>query len=189
MVTRRTSQKPQNCQNWQVVVCPGQYSISCSISWVARDKKFPSRLQPFSAPSAFAILFSSSLSFARCLFHTLQWFATHTPASRLAWLDLSAFQHFNTFIMAFLVAVLRKCFCKCLESLSLSNLYLQLFLPKLIGASLSEPHTSVTALRMHVCIYKCCFAWTDHIPWTSNEHFQIFHNDWKSTPTCILYFS
>ena len=29
-----------------------------------------------------------------------------------------------------------------------------------IGASLSEPHTSVTALCLRVCIY----AWTDHIP-------------------------
>ena len=29
-----------------------------------------------------------------------------------------------------------------------------------IGASLREPHTSVTALHTHVCIY----AWTDHLP-------------------------
>ena len=28
-----------------------------------------------------------------------------------------------------------------------------------IGASLSEPHTSVTALRMHVYVY----LWTDHL--------------------------
>ena len=29
----------------------------------------------------------------------------------------------------------------------------------IIGASLSEPHTSVTALCMRVCMY----AWTDHL--------------------------
>ena len=153
------------------MACPGQYGISSSISSVARDKKLPSWLRLFSAPSAFAILFSSSLSFARCLFRILQWFVICTLASQTfclcnpfliiivfcemsftyssmvchpysgqstSWLDLSVFQHFNTFIMAFLVAVLGKCFCKCFESLSLSHL--RLFLPKLIGASLSEPH-------------------------------------------------
>ena len=34
----------------------------------------------------------------------------------------------------------------------------------LIGASLSGPHTSMTALRMRVCIYACfVLAWTDHL--------------------------
>jgi len=31
----------------------------------------------------------------------------------------------------------------------------------LIGASLSEPHTSVTSLRTCVCIYACLFACLD----------------------------
>ena len=39
--------------------------------------------------------------------------------------------------------------------------------------SLSKPHTSVTALHMHVCIY----AWTDHLPENLNERIQIFHYD------------
>ena len=34
-----------------------------------------------------------------------------------------------------------------------------------IGASLSEPHTSVTSLHTHVCIY----AWTDHLLETLNK--------------------
>ena len=34
-----------------------------------------------------------------------------------------------------------------------------------IGASLSEPHTSVTSLGMRVCIY----AWTDHLPKILNK--------------------
>ena len=40
-----------------------------------------------------------------------------------------------------------------------------------IGASLSEPHTSVTALCMRV------YAWTDHLPQILNQCIQIFHND------------
>ena len=32
----------------------------------------------------------------------------------------------------------------------------------IFGTSLSEPHTSVTALRMRVCIYACTLVWTDH---------------------------
>ena len=34
----------------------------------------------------------------------------------------------------------------------------------IFGASLSEPHTSVTALRTHVCIRRTIYLWTDHIP-------------------------
>ena len=37
----------------------------------------------------------------------------------------------------------------------------------LIGVSLSEPHTSVTALRTHVCIYACLFVCLDR-PLTVN---------------------
>ena len=33
-----------------------------------------------------------------------------------------------------------------------------------IGASLSKPHTSVTALRTCVCIYLSMLVWTDHLP-------------------------
>ena len=28
----------------------------------------------------------------------------------------------------------------------------------------SDPHTSMTALRMRVCIYACLFVWTNHLP-------------------------
>ena len=34
----------------------------------------------------------------------------------------------------------------------------------IIGVSLSEPHTSVTALRTCVCMLACLLAWTDHLP-------------------------
>ena len=50
----------------------------------------------------------------------------------------------------------------------------------LIGTSLSEPHTSVTALRMHVCI----LVWTNHLPQMLNQRVQIFRDDGMSTPTC-----
>ena len=47
--------------------------------------------------------------------------------------------------------------------------------------SLSEPHTSVTALRMRVCIYAHIYAymlaWTDHLPEILNERIQIFQED------------
>ena len=33
----------------------------------------------------------------------------------------------------------------------------------IVGASLSEPHTSVTSL-LHMRVYVCMFAWTDHLP-------------------------
>ena len=46
-----------------------------------------------------------------------------------------------------------------------------------IGASLSEPHTSMTALHTCVCIYACLFVWTDHLPEVLNERIQIFHED------------
>ena len=43
----------------------------------------------------------------------------------------------------------------------------------IIGASLSEPHTSVTSLRTRVCIYLCLLArllaWTDHLPEILNK--------------------
>ena len=42
-----------------------------------------------------------------------------------------------------------------------------------VGASLSEPHTSVPALHTCVCIYACLLAWTDHL---LNERI-IFHDD------------
>ena len=42
-----------------------------------------------------------------------------------------------------------------------------------IGASLSEHHTSMTSLRMCVCIYACLLAcllaWTDHLPEILNK--------------------
>ena len=41
-------------------------------------------------------------------------------------------------------------------------LYLELHNQHLIWASLSEPHTSVTALRMHVCIYISMFGPTTY---------------------------
>ena len=56
----------------------------------------------------------------------------------------------------------------------------------MVGASLSEPHTSVTsntsvtALRTCVCIY----AWTDHLPKILNQRIQIFHDDGTYTPMC-----
>ena len=34
----------------------------------------------------------------------------------------------------------------------------------IIGASLSEPHTSVTALRTRVSMLVALFVWTDHLP-------------------------
>jgi len=34
----------------------------------------------------------------------------------------------------------------------------------LIGASLSEPHTSVTALRTRVYVRLSSYLWTDHLP-------------------------
>ena len=37
--------------------------------------------------------------------------------------------------------------------------------------SLSKPYTSVTAL--HMCVHACLFAWTDHLPWVTNELIQI----------------
>jgi len=37
----------------------------------------------------------------------------------------------------------------------------------IIGASLSEPHTSVTSLRTRVCIYACLLACLDG-PLTGN---------------------
>ena len=43
----------------------------------------------------------------------------------------------------------------------------------IIGASLSEPHTSVTALRTRVCMR----VWTNHLPSILNECIQIFHDD------------
>ena len=51
----------------------------------------------------------------------------------------------------------------------------------MIGASLSEPHTSVTSLRtcvcMFVCLFVCLLAWTDHLPKILNQRIQIFHED------------
>jgi len=51
----------------------------------------------------------------------------------------------------------------------------------LVGASLSEPHTSVTSLRacvcMLVCLLACLLAWTDHIPEILNMRFHLHvHN-------------
>ena len=43
----------------------------------------------------------------------------------------------------------------------------------IFGASLSELHTSVTALHTCVCIY----VWTNHLPEILNERIQIFHYD------------
>ena len=39
----------------------------------------------------------------------------------------------------------------------------------LVGASLSEPHTSMTALRRCVCMLACLHA-CGHIPYILNEH-------------------
>ena len=51
----------------------------------------------------------------------------------------------------------------------------------LVGASLNEPHTSVTSLRacvcMLVCLLACLLAWTDHIPEILNMRFHLHvHN-------------
>ena len=47
----------------------------------------------------------------------------------------------------------------------------------IVGASLSEPHTSVTSLRTRVCIYlcllACLLAWTDHLPDILNKRVNI----------------
>ena len=51
------------------------------------------------------------------------------------------------------------------------------FNKKLIGASLSEPHTSMTALQTCVCICTCMFVWTDHLPEILNGQIQVFHED------------
>ena len=41
---------------------------------------------------------------------------------------------------------------------------LKLWYGCIIGASLSDPHTSVTALRMRVCIYACvCLFAEEHV--------------------------
>ena len=50
---------------------------------------------------------------------------------------------------------------------------------EMIGGSLSEPHTSVTALLTWVCTYACLFACLDQQPLTANfnERIQIFHED------------
>ena len=51
------------------------------------------------------------------------------------------------------------------------------FTDLLIGASLSEPHTSVTSLRACVCMLVCLLAWTDHIPEILNIRFHLHvHN-------------
>ena len=50
-----------------------------------------------------------------------------------------------------------------------SSSYFLLYLIKIvIGASLSEPHTSVTALRTWVCMYVCLSV-CGHIPKILNE--------------------
>ena len=38
-----------------------------------------------------------------------------------------------------------------------------------LGASLSEPHTSVTSLSTNVCIYACLLVWTDPLPKNLNK--------------------
>ena len=50
---------------------------------------------------------------------------------------------------------------------------------KLIGTSLSEPHTSVPALRTHVCMLVCLFVWTDYLSWSLNERIQIISRWWN----------
>jgi len=39
----------------------------------------------------------------------------------------------------------------------------------IIGASLSEPHTSVTSLHTCVCMFACLLAWSDHLPKILNK--------------------
>ena len=51
--------------------------------------------------------------------------------------------------------------------------YVTLYCQWYVWASLSEPHTSVTALRMCVCMYACLLAWTDHLPEILNKHLYI----------------
>ena len=43
-----------------------------------------------------------------------------------------------------------------------------------IGASLSEPHASVTALSTCVCIYLAMLVWTDHLHKFQMNAFKIF---------------
>ena len=56
---------------------------------------------------------------------------------------------------------------------SLQNTLRAQFGKIVFGASLSEPHTSVTSLRTCVCIYACLLAcllaWTDHLPEILNK--------------------
>ena len=50
---------------------------------------------------------------------------------------------------------------------------------EIIGASLSEPHTSVTALHTHVCIYACLLAWTDHLPKWAHSYISRWSTSWS----------
>ena len=54
-----------------------------------------------------------------------------------------------------------------LQSIMFMTLRIQssALIPAFFGASLSEPHTSVTSLRTRVCIY----AWTNHLPEILNK--------------------
>ena len=62
--------------------------------------------------------------------------------------------------------------------------YLLAIAKYIIGASLSEPHTSVTALCTHVCMLVCLLVGLDRpLTVNFNERIQIFHNDGMSTPT------
>ena len=54
---------------------------------------------------------------------------------------------------------------------------------RLVGASLSEPHTSVTALRTRVCMLVGLFGPTTYRNFEMSA-FKIFHDDGMSTPTC-----
>ena len=82
--------------------------------------------------------------------------------------------------------ILLVCYCShCYSCCELLTTTLGCFLVQLctivilIGASLSEPYTSVTSLHTCVCMFACLLAWTDHLPKTLNECIQIFHEDCK----------
>ena len=61
-----------------------------------------------------------------------------------------------------------------------STLVIAMMYAAIFGASLSKPHTSVTALRTRVCIYLsiylCLFGPTTYRKFL-NQRIQIFHDD------------
>ena len=57
-------------------------------------------------------------------------------------------------------------------------IHLSAFVAIVIGASLSEPHTSVSSLHTRVCMFACLLAWTNHLSWIKWVRSNI---SWRST--------